>query len=837
MRRSLDPVVLGDELPLLGRHRLIAEIGRGGMAEVFLAVTQGPGGFHKLVVVKRLRTQLHEDPEFVAMFLDEARLAARLAHPNVVQTIEVGEDRGRHFMVMEYLDGQPLHRIVARARTGGGFPLRMQLRVIADVLAGLHYAHELRDFDGSPLGVVHRDVSPHNVIVTYDGQCKLLDFGIAKALDSTSETRAGVLKGKVVYMAPEQARLEKVDRRADLFAVGMMLWEAGAGRRMWKNASDSAVLPQLIEGKLVPLLDVNPEAPPRLAQICARALMMDPRDRHATAADMQRDVEALIDELGERPNRRAIGENVSAIFADQRERVRATIEEQLRRVKKTGTFTALPALETESTQPTESEITHPSTPFAMRSATGHRVVSAPVAPLEPLGKRGAFAAIAALSIAAAGGVYVMRNRAPEQPQTKSIAQPPPIAPMSAGCASTDKPLVEVSGDIDKDFTLGCENDYLLKFTTFVRAGATLTIQPGTTLKGDKATKGTLVVQPGGRLVARGSRDLPIVFTSQLPLDQRKPGDWGGVILLGRAPLNLRGADGKPARGQIEGITSGGVYGGNDPDDDSGALEWVRIEYSGVVLGPNNEINGLTLGGVGRRTKIDHVMVRQTADDCFEFFGGTVDAKHLVCQYGGDDGFDWDYGYRGRLQFLVLQQDPGVVDDTNGFEGDNDPNGSANEPVSEPIIFNATMCGMHRDVPKEQYGMLLRRGTRAHIANSIFMGFDAALDVRDARTKVDVRSSIFFMNALGQPNEKDDDDGFDESAFLLAPMRKNLQIDPGIPGCFDADKPRLAPAKAISGNAAVPPDDGFFDPRATYVGAFRDVDDDWATGAWAAWSSR
>src|SRR5271170_1756872 len=257
------------EQPALRKYRLIAEIGRGGMADVFLAVVQGPAGFNKLVVIKKTRPELAQDPEFLAMFLDEARLAARLNHPNVVQTTEVGQDGERYFIAMEYLDGQPLNRI--RARAPAAFTTPMQVRVLADTLAGLHHAHELCDFDGTQLGVVHRDATPQNVFVTYDGLVKVVDFGIAKAVDSSSETRTGVVKGKVTYMAPEQARGERVDRRADIFAAGVMLWEGVAGRRMWKGIPELTVVHELINGKLPSIREAVPEVSDGLAKICERA--------------------------------------------------------------------------------------------------------------------------------------------------------------------------------------------------------------------------------------------------------------------------------------------------------------------------------------------------------------------------------------------------------------------------------------------------------------------------------------------------------------------------------------------------------------------------------------
>src|SRR5512133_824440 len=216
----------GSQQPVsLGKYRLLAELGHGGMAQVFLALAKGVAGFNKLVVIKQIHAELAEDPDFVRMFLDEARLAARLNHPNVVQTNEVDHDNKRYFIAMEYLEGQTLNRVFNRmGRDPKLLPLGHRLRLVADGLAGLHYAHELKDYDGKALGVVHRDFTPHNIFVTYNGVVKVVDFGIAKALNSSSQTQSGVLKGKVSYMAPEQARGERVDRRADIFSVGMILW-------------------------------------------------------------------------------------------------------------------------------------------------------------------------------------------------------------------------------------------------------------------------------------------------------------------------------------------------------------------------------------------------------------------------------------------------------------------------------------------------------------------------------------------------------------------------------------------------------------------------------------
>jgi predicted Ser/Thr protein kinase len=319
----------------LGKYRVIAELARGGMGVVYLGIARGPGGFRKILVLKVLKPELAEQPAFVAMFLDEARLAARLAHPNVVQTHEVGSAEGRPYLAMEYLEGQTLHRILRRSkRCGAPLPLADHLQVLIDVLAGLHHAHELLDDEGAPLGVVHRDVSPHNVLVTYDGQVKVVDFGIAKALDSSSETRTGVLKGKVSYMAPEQTRGDAVDRRADLFAVGVMLWEAVTGRRLWLGKSEVAILQERLAARVPRPRDVRPDVPEALERIALRALADDPSGRYATAAAMRADLEDFVREAHLDAGRgRDLGASVAALFADARALTRSLLDAQRRALR------------------------------------------------------------------------------------------------------------------------------------------------------------------------------------------------------------------------------------------------------------------------------------------------------------------------------------------------------------------------------------------------------------------------------------------------------------------------------------------------------------------------
>ncbi len=314
----------------IGKYRLIAELGHGGMSDVYLAVVKGMGGGRKLFVIKQLRANLAEDEAFLTKFLDEARLAAKLSHRNVVATHEVGEDDGRYYIAMEYLDGQPLKRVIHRAKAR--FGLDLHLRVMLDVLRGLHHAHELRDYDGTPLGVVHRDVSPHNIFVTYSGDVKVVDFGVAKALDSVTETSAGVMKGKLAYMAPEQARGAEVDQRADVFSVGVLLWESIARKRMWAGQNSARIAERLVHGLIPDLREEAPDAPDDLVGIVRRALSADVSERYQSAQEMHDHLASHVELAGIRVSAEDLGHRVAHVFDDERILMQTIIERQLRRV-------------------------------------------------------------------------------------------------------------------------------------------------------------------------------------------------------------------------------------------------------------------------------------------------------------------------------------------------------------------------------------------------------------------------------------------------------------------------------------------------------------------------
>ncbi len=302
------------------QYRRLMLLGTGGMATVHLSLAAGPSGFNRLVVVKAIRDELLDVPEARAMFLDEARLCARLNHPNVVQVSEVVDSAAGVMIVMEYLDGRPLSGIF---QAGDGFSLTMRLRVVCEILAGLHYVHELRDFEGEPLGLVHRDVSPHNVFVTFDGRVKLLDFGIAKATYNSEHTRSGVVKGKLTYMPAEQLRGQPVDRRADIYSVGCILWEAIAGARIWAKRSDKEIMTAVLHGDF-PKLSERVEVDPRLERIVERAIALEPEARYTTAEEMRLELEELLATTTP-VSTRDIGEFLSVAFAEANKRRHAEI--------------------------------------------------------------------------------------------------------------------------------------------------------------------------------------------------------------------------------------------------------------------------------------------------------------------------------------------------------------------------------------------------------------------------------------------------------------------------------------------------------------------------------
>jgi eukaryotic-like serine/threonine-protein kinase len=272
---------------LLGRYAIFDEIASGGMATVHLGRLLGPVGFSKVVAIKRLHPQFAKDPEFSTMFIDEARLAARIQHPNVVATLDVVPLEGEIFLVLDYVSGEPLSRLIkATAARGAGVDPRIAASVVVGVLHGLHAAHQASDELGRQLGIVHRDISPQNVMVGADGVARVLDFGVAKAAGRLQSTRDGQLKGKLSYMAPEQVHGVDVDARTDIYSAGVVLWESLTLRRMISGNNEANVLAAVLQARPPPPSKFNPAVPPAVDQVVLRALEKNPADRFPTAREM-----------------------------------------------------------------------------------------------------------------------------------------------------------------------------------------------------------------------------------------------------------------------------------------------------------------------------------------------------------------------------------------------------------------------------------------------------------------------------------------------------------------------------------------------------------------------
>ncbi len=317
---------------VLGRYELLLPVAAGGMAMVWAARLKGSRGFQKIVAVKTMLPKLSEDPQFEKMFLDEASLASRIHHPNVVEVLDLGEESGVLFIAMEWLDGAPLNQVMKAAKTAQGIPIPVAIHILTHAAEGLHAAHELRDDKGTLVGLVHRDVSPQNILVGYDGFTKMVDFGLAKATAlGDGATRVGQLKGKISYMAPEQVRGEPIDRRADVFALGVVLYAVTTGKHPFRRESEGATLFAISATDPAPAPSRFMTYPPELEAVLMKAIAKNPNERYSSSLEFARALEQTLPE----PERAHGGERVSvfvkALLGTQHEQSKTALSEALRR--------------------------------------------------------------------------------------------------------------------------------------------------------------------------------------------------------------------------------------------------------------------------------------------------------------------------------------------------------------------------------------------------------------------------------------------------------------------------------------------------------------------------
>jgi eukaryotic-like serine/threonine-protein kinase len=382
-----------------GKYTLVKRMAKGGMAELFLAIQRSMAGFEKLVVIKRILPEMHEDKSFIEMLLSEARVAATLSHPNIVQTFDAGEVNGTPFIAMEHVNGEDIRGVVRQMKKVGKqeFPLGLALEIVMSVAAGLAYAHERVDLDGTKLHIVHRDISPQNVVLTFDGDVKIVDFGIAKSdTKFGTHTKSGRLKGKIPYMSPEQARGEEVDGRSDIFSLGIMLFELTTGRRLFKGPSEYETLRLICEERYPLPTELRADYPIALENVVMKALAKDRKDRYATARDMQRDLEAYARAERIDTGSVALSEFMREVFADELAN-QAADKDLIARVRQqstpddSGESQRQPAL---------------STPAAARTVTEVRSIS-----VQKRGRRRmlAAAALALVGAGAIGGGYAVKR--------------------------------------------------------------------------------------------------------------------------------------------------------------------------------------------------------------------------------------------------------------------------------------------------------------------------------------------------------------------------------------------------------------------------------------------
>lgn len=318
---------------VLGRYELLMPIAAGGMAMVWAARLKGTRGFQKIVAVKTMLPKLSEDVQFEQMFLDEASLASQVRHPQVVEILDLGEQDGVLFLVMEWIDGVPLNQLMKAAKASGGMPVPVAIRIVMQVLAGLHAAHELRDQSGTLVGLVHRDVSPQNVLVTYDGVTKVVDFGVAKATAlGGGATGQGQIKGKVGYMAPEQIEGEPIDRRADLFATGIVLYALTTGKHPFRRESDAATMYNICSSD--PVIAPSrfiPDFPAPLENVLLKALAKAPADRYQTANEMLRDLDQALPPEERANTDEHVAQFVRKMVGDRLDERRGTLHSALAR--------------------------------------------------------------------------------------------------------------------------------------------------------------------------------------------------------------------------------------------------------------------------------------------------------------------------------------------------------------------------------------------------------------------------------------------------------------------------------------------------------------------------
>ena len=754
------------------RFNVLNVVARGATGKVYRAEQLPLGRIVALKVLDPLAE--HVQGSFELRFLKEAATLARLHHPNTVRVYDYGFFDGRSFLAMEYVDGRTLREVFDE----GALTTARLVHIARQIAASLQEAHNA--------GIVHRDLKPGNVLISEVAQhedfVKVVDFGLVKDLgDSLEMTGTGIMLGTPTYMAPEQIRGEDVDIRADIYTLGVLMFRGLTGEPLFRHAQTTGVLMAHLTAPPPTFAAVNPGLAihPLYEWLVRSCLEKHPDDRPADMAEVIRGLD-LCERASEDPA--CAGLTLDLIDG----RIRTSIEIQ------------------------EASLSRRAP--AWRTATAEIGAGPPATQVSPrtLG--------IAVSSSFLAGILLVVGLNTRWAGTPAAAAPEPD---------------RVRGPLVSDVTWGPETVHELDGIVFVDAGATLTITRGTTVLGRPGS--ALVVARGARINVRGDATAPVVFTSAAAEADRRPGDWGGISLLGHAPVG-------DAPRMLEGLPAAekrAAYGGTDPMADCGTIAFARIEYAGAKLSSDNEFNGLTLAGCGSTTVIENVQVDHALDDGVEIFGGSANLRNFVVTSPGDDGLDWDLGWSGLAQnvLVVMANDRGdnaIVADGAGAGG--------------PTLFNLTLLG--GGAAAGQRGLLFRNGAEGHLANVLLGGFGReGLDVRDATTAANIRSGQLTLRsaalwALGPDGKawshaepvgtpEDDDRGFDEAAWLSGDPGVKLGVPPPL-AATDITAHRLSPSAASAAGGLLTPEAEFWRP-ATWLGAVPPDDPaPWYDG-WTKWA--
>jgi len=432
-----------------GKYLLLEKLATGGMAQLYRAKIIGVEGFEKFIAIKQILPHLAHEEELITSFIDEAKLAALLNHQNVVQIYDFGSMENSYFITMEFLYGKDLRGVNVKAKEKGTpISLENALYIVSKVCAGLDYAHKLKDFQGKSLNIIHRDISPQNVFLTYEGDVKIVDFGIAKAASQSTITQVGMIKGKVSYMSPEQAAGKVIDHRSDIFATGILLYEMVACGRMFKGDDTLQILSKVREAEFTPLGTLKGGLPEKLYDIAAKALAKEPEDRYQSCADMQADIEECIFRMNLRPSGRSLAEYLKVLFAEEIEAEGQRMADAASAVAASDRAREAEASLRSSDKPPAQKPPVPKAEPAPPSKAAPSATPKPAGPAKG-GNKGVLAAVAGVAVLAlVGGGYYMMGKgkgpagAPPTAPAQAAPQAPPPATPTAAPPSTASPAAD-----------------------------------------------------------------------------------------------------------------------------------------------------------------------------------------------------------------------------------------------------------------------------------------------------------------------------------------------------------------------------------------------------------